>query len=235
MNERLCEGFSEKEISDALFLIGPLKAPGPDGFPAHFLQRNWGLFRDEVVKAVQTFFATGIMAVNERSIVMIPKNKDPEDLKDFRAISLCNVIYKVVTKCLINRLRPILHDIVSPEQSAFVPGRLRTDNVLVAFECIDSIQTGSTARAKFCAYKLDMAKAYNCVDWRFLEGVLAKMGFHSEWIQWIMTCVTTVSYSFRFSGHMLDSFTPTHGLRQGDPLSPYLFLFDADGISTLIK
>jgi hypothetical protein len=185
MNTKLCECFSEKEISDALFQIGPLKAPGPDGFPAHFFQRNWGLFRDDVVRAVQHFFTSGVMpdAVNDTAIVMIPKKKDPEDLKDFRPISLCNVIYKVVSKCPANRLCPILQDIVTPEQSAFVPGRLITDNALVAFECIHAIQTGSPARAKFCAYKLDMAKAYDRVDWRFLEGVLAKIGFHSQWIQ----------------------------------------------------
>jgi hypothetical protein len=80
-----------------------------------------------------------------------------------------------------------------------------------------------------------MAKAYDRVDWRFLEGVLAKMGFHRQWIQWVMTCVTTISYSVRFNGNMLDSFFPTRGLRQGDPLSPYLFLFVADGFSTLMK
>jgi hypothetical protein len=134
---------------------------------------------------MQHFFASSVMPdeVNDTAIVMIPKKKDPEDLKSFRPISLCNVIYKVVSKCPANRLRPILQDIVTPEQSAFVPGRLITDNALVAFECIHAIQTGSPARAKFCAYKLDMAKAYDRVDWRFLEGVLAKIGFHSQWIQ----------------------------------------------------
>jgi hypothetical protein len=210
MNDGLCKQFSEEDISDALFQIGLLNAPGPDGFPAHFWQRNWGLFRDEVVRAVQTFFVTGVMPseVNETSIVMIPKKKEPDDLNDFTPISLCNIIYKVFSKCLANRLRPLLQDIISPEESAFVPGRLIKYNALVAFECIHTIQSGSAARSKFCSYKLDMTKAYDRVDWRFLEGFLAKMGFHSQWIQWVMTCVTTVSYSVRFNDNMLDSFFP---------------------------
>jgi hypothetical protein len=74
------------------------------------------------------------------------------------------VIFKVVSKCLVNRLRPILQDIISPTQSAFIPGRLITDNALMAFECIHAIQTSSAARKKFCAYKLDMAKSYDRVD-----------------------------------------------------------------------
>jgi hypothetical protein len=80
-----------------------------------------------------------------------------------------------------------------------------------------------------------MAKAYDRVDWRFLEGVLAKLGFQSQWIQWVMACVTTVRYSIRFNGQLLDSFTPSRGIRQGDPLSPYIFLFVADGLSCLIR
>jgi hypothetical protein len=237
MNTRLCAPFSEKEISDALFQIGPLKAPGPDGFPSRFLQRNWGLLRDEVVLAVQRFFSDGIMPeeVNDTYIVLIPKKNDPEELRDFRPINLCNVIFKVISKCLLNRLRPFLQDIIAPTQNAFIPGRLITDNALMAFECIHSIQTGTSARRRFCAYKLDMAKAYDRVDWRFLEGVLAKLGFHSQWIRWVMACVNTVCYSIHFNGHMLDPFTPTCGIRQGDPLSPYLFLFVADGLSCLIR
>jgi hypothetical protein len=235
MNESLTAPFSEKEIGDALFQIGPLKAPGPDGYPARFLQRNWGTLKNDVVAAVQRFFDEGIMPdeVNDTSIVLIPKKNNPEELKDYRPISLCNVLFKIVSKCLVNRLRPLLQDIIGPYQSAFIPGRLITDNALIAFECIHSIQTGS--RGDFCAYKLDMAKAYDRVDWRFLEGVLVKLGFHSKWIRWVMMCVTTVRYSVRFNGHLLDSFSPSRGLRQGNPLSPYLFLFIADGLSTLIR
>jgi hypothetical protein len=141
INERLCAPFTEKEISDALFQIGPLKAPGPDGFPARFLQCNCDILRHNVVLAVQHFFADGVMPeeVKDNAIVLIPKKNDPEEMKDFRPISLCNVIYKVVSKCLVNRLRPFLQDIISHTQSAFILGRLITDNALISFECIHAI------------------------------------------------------------------------------------------------
>lgn len=113
MNEELCRPFSSEEISDALFQMGPLKASGPDGFLAHFFQRHWEVVKDDVVAEVQGFFRDGYLppTVNDTAIVLISKGSEPTELKDFRPISLCNVIYKVISKCLVNRLRPILDSI----------------------------------------------------------------------------------------------------------------------------
>jgi hypothetical protein len=97
------------------------------------------------------------------------------------------------------------------------------------------MEHGTTASNPFCAYKLDLSKAYDRVDWVFLEEVMHKMGFFHRWIQWIMVCVTTVRYSVKFNGSLLEAFSPTRGLRQGDPLSPFLFLFVADGLSALLQ
>jgi hypothetical protein len=145
MNAKLCAPFSEKEINDAIFQIGPLKAPGPDCFPARFLQRNWDLLREAITKAVQAFFSSGVLPeeVNDTAIILIPKKNNPEELKDFRPISLCNVVFKIISKCLVNRLRSLLQDIISPVQSVFIPGRIITDNALMAFECIHAIQSNS--------------------------------------------------------------------------------------------
>ncbi len=122
MNEVLCKEFSDDEISDVLFQIGPLKAPGPDGFLARFFQRTWGVLKEEIAAGVRTFFSYGLLpgGVNNTYIVLIPKINQPVELKNFSPISLCSVIYKVVSKCLVNRLRPILNDIISPTESAFI-------------------------------------------------------------------------------------------------------------------
>ena len=123
----------------------------------------------------------------------------------------------MISKCLVKRLRPFLDDLISETQSAFIPGRLITDNAIIAFECFHEIQQGRNPNNTFCAYKLDLAKAYDRVDRDFLEGALKKLGFCSLWISWIMKCVISVRFSVKMNGEVLETFRPTRGLRQGDP------------------
>jgi hypothetical protein len=134
-NNMLCRDFSDEEIVGALFQIGPSKAPGTDGFPTRFFQRNWNVVKKDIIPGVKEFFHTGKMpaGMNDTTIVLIPKVGTPELFKDFRPISLCNAIYKIVSKCMVNRLRPLLDDIIAVPQSAFIPGRMITDNTLITF------------------------------------------------------------------------------------------------------
>ena len=171
---------------------------------------------------------------NDTAIVMIPKINTPKKVTQFSSISLCNVVYKVISKMIAGQLKVILPEIISPTQSAFVPSRLITDNFLVAYECFHTIKNKRSGKEGLCAVKLDMHKAYDRVKWAFLEGIMLQMGFHANWVKMIMQCVSTVEYRVRYNTEETESFSPTRGLRQGDPLSPYLFLFCSEGLTALL-
>lgn len=174
MNESLLDPFLDEEKSNALFQTGPLKAPNPDGFLGRFCHRNWGCLNGEIIVAVRKFFETGRMpnGVNDTSIVFIPKVQHPSLFKNFRPISLCNVIYKIVSKCMVDRLQPLLTELILENQSVFIPGKPISDNSIIAFECIVS-----KLLLEIILYRLDLSKAYDRVDWDFLERALLRWGF----------------------------------------------------------
>jgi hypothetical protein len=194
MNESLCKEYTDEEIKTALFQMGPTKAPGPDGFPALFYQTHWEFLRDEICCAVRNFLGGNDIPEGfcDSVIVLIPKITNPQQLKNFRPISLCNVLYKIASKVLANRLRLILPLVVSENQSAFVPGRLITDSALIAFESLHTIKQ-QRAKRPFFALKIDMMKAYDRVEWNYLYGCLSRMGFAGPWINSVMRCVTYAS------------------------------------------
>jgi hypothetical protein len=207
--------YTEEEIKMALFQMHPSKAPGVDGFTAGFFQRHWDLIREDLVRAVLGVLNGGewLPHINETTIVLIPKVRHPQSIKQFRPISLCNVIYKLCAKTIANRMRPRLEEVISKEQSAFVPGRLITDNALVAFECVHTMKRNKKRKKGMCAVKLDMMKAYDRVEWPFLEAMMLKLGFPGRMVQLIMHFVSSVRFSVKVNGELLPQFSPTRGLR----------------------
>jgi hypothetical protein len=160
MNEKLCSPFTAEDVKKAVFSIRDYKAPSPDGLHGVFYKKFWGLFGEDITNEILQALNTGQIPEgwNDTTVVLIPKLDHPELITQFRPISLCNVIYKIISKMMSLRLKEILPDIISPMQSAFVPGRLITDNVLVAYESIHTIKIKRSGTNGICAVKLDMHK-----------------------------------------------------------------------------
>ena len=236
MNNDLTHVVTMDEVKTALQQMHPTKALGPDGMSAIFYQKYWDIIGHDATNMVLNVlnFNTPFAEINRTNIVLVPKIKNPSRMKDFRPISLSNVAYKLISKVLANRLKVVLPHLISENQSAFLAGRLIADNILVAFALMHYLDHKKSGKDGYMAIKLDMSKAYDRVEWIFIEKVMRRLGFHEKWVGWILKCITTVSYSVLINGESHGSITPSKGLRPGDPLSSYLFLLCSEAFSAMI-
>ena len=156
-------------------------------------------------------------------------------MSDYRPISLENVVSRIVSKVIANRLKLILPNVTSDALGAFVPNQLITDNTIVAFEVLHRMRNKRRGKKGQMAIKLDISKVYDRVEWAFLQRVMIKLGLDEKWVQLAMETVCTTTYLVLINGEPKGFVTPTRGIKQGDPLSHYLFLFCVEGLSAMIR
>lgn len=229
-------GVTMEEIHNTVKSIGPFKAPGPDGFQAIFFHSQWSTVGPSMCDLIQTIFANSwkIKDLNDTFITLIPKLDVVTSMKNFRPIGLCNVSYKTVTKLLARRLRESLHLLIGPSQCSFVPKCQSHDNIIVAWEIFHSMRQ-KKGKKGWMAIKIDLEKAYDRLKWDFVRDTLEDIGFPKNIVDLIWYCISTPRMRLVWNGEDLEEFRPARGIRQGDPLSPYLFVLCIERLFQLIE
>ena len=233
-SEMLVEAFKEEEITNAVWACGSDKSPGPDGLNFCFIKHFWKVLKPEFLRFFSEFHVNAVIpkGLNSSFIALIPKIKDPQLITDFRPISLIGCVYKVIAKVLANRLSKVMNHPIDERQSAFVKGRQLLHAVLIANEVVEEARRG---KRPCLLFKADFEKSYDSVSWHFLFYMMRRMGFQEKWIGWIKECLSSASISILVNGSPTDEFKPQRGLRQGDPLAPFLFNLVAEGLTGMMR
>ncbi|WJX91755.1 hypothetical protein P8452_73482 [Trifolium repens] len=233
-NEGLIRPFSMEEIEAVVNDCDGNKSPGPDDFNFNFVKAFWSIMKVEMRILFDQFHGIASLPKSFLSyfVALIPKVNTPLSLSDFRPISLLGCLYKLVAKVLAKRLGLVMNSIVAPTQSAFLKERYLVDGVMVVNEIVDlAKKTG-----KGClVFKVDFEKAYDSVEWSFLEYMLVRFGFCDKWRSWMRACIFAGNMSILVNGSPTEEINIKRGLKQGDPLAPFLFLLVAEGLGGLMK
>lgn len=220
----LVKPFTATDVLNTFKAMAKGKSPGPDGFPPEFFVKAWGIVGKDTSDAILHFFNTGQLprCVNSSAIALIPKTSNATHMSQFRPISCCNALYKCIGKMIAKRMSTVMPYLISLNQTAFVPGRCIGDSVSLAQAlCRDYHLNVGPSRI---ACKLDIRKAFDSLQWSFIFNVLKVMCFPDQFINWIQVCVSTCMHSVKVNGSLEGYFSAKSGLRQGDPISPYLFV-----------
>lgn len=205
--------FSPEDIKAVVFSLPRNKTAGPDGYSAEFFKSCWHVVGPEVVDAVTEFFRTGqlLKQWNATTIILIPKIPNASSTSDFRPISLCNTVYKVISKLLAGRLQALLPSIISTSQSAFLPGRLLAENVLLASELVSGY--GKKNIGPRGMLEVNLRKAFDSVRWDFIFATMRALLIPERFTNWIMQCISSPQFSVSVNGQTSGYFSSSRGLR----------------------
>jgi exonuclease III len=233
-NLLLMKAFTVEEVREVIWSSDGDKSPGPDGFNFKFLKVCWDIVKDDIMNFLHEFFVSATLpkAFTASFLTLIPKKDHPQTLSEYRPICLVTSMYKILSKILAGRLKQVLGKLISNVQSAFLPNRQILDGVMIVNELID---LAKRRKDKCLLFKVDFERAYDTVNWQFLDYMMRRMGFVEGWRKWISACVFNSSMSVLVNGSPTSDFNVGKGLRQGDPLSPFLFLIVVEGLSGLMR
>ncbi|GKB02349.1 putative RNA-directed DNA polymerase, eukaryota, reverse transcriptase zinc-binding domain protein [Tanacetum coccineum] len=220
---------SLEEIRAAIWDCGSQKVLGPDDFLFVFVKKFWDLLKHDIQTFVVNFFisSTFPQGSNLTIITLIPKVSNPLYIKDYRRISLIGIHYKIFSKILANKLSKVIDLIINHEHCVFILGRQILDGPLILSVAIDWYKK---RKKKMILFKVDFEKAFDSVSSRFLDHVLEKLGFSVKWHDWIKAGLVSAETSILLNGSPTPYFSLKRGLRQGDPLSYFLFIIVMEGL-----